>query len=163
MTELKTFDSRSWMRFEWFTKVCGSVQLLLSGSNSWTSLFHPQKMSSAWWEKTNTDMNLFWLALHLWGASQWIQTSSTMKLFWLLISLHIHQSRWFCRESDTHYANTAESVLTYSTACTGEFRCRNINLPSWTQQESLSRGDGSDPDRGVTLLQLNLSSCRLTE
>lgn len=49
------------MMSECLTEVCGSVQLLLSGSNSCVSLFHPQKMSSAWREESDTDMNLFWI------------------------------------------------------------------------------------------------------
>lgn len=39
----------------------------------------------------------------------------------------------------------------------------SADLPLWTQQDSLSRGDGGDPDWGSTFFQLNIPSWRSTE
>lgn len=150
------------MMSECLTDVCSSVQLFLSGSNSWVSLFHPQKMSSAWKEESDTDMNLFWITsvrsfiskhkLPMMLHPQW---SSSDCWFHSAVCDHIHQSRSFCQEIKTQYK------YDYINALLNEIR--SADLPLWTQQDSLSRGDGGDPDRWSTFLQVNVPSWRSTE
>lgn len=83
------------------------------------------------------------------------QWSSLDRWFHSAVCDHIHQSRSFCQEIKTQYKYDYINIILNE--------IRSADLPLWTQQDSLSRGDGGDPDRWLTFLQVNVPSWRLAE